>query len=574
MQKTLIYIDVLTKNQIRATGAEVRISDYVTIERGQWQILCIQFVERTVDSAGIVTLKPYALKDGNSYVLVGDNNFDDEDNLLFKSLQSTVPFDENDGATNRFNIEGDWVGGELAITGDEDYYGTTWIESTNYTADPSKGQMSIRINADTKKFVDVLGNKEKQTSNLFINIKQYTSGISNPSTIGWFKFAAVNTVRDWSKAQEAVPEGSQLTPFIDSYLRNPIEMEFSVDGASWHREQADEDEYYHFRIANTSTQFSSPVYIMKGAPVRTEFSTDGTEWYPSEVITPESLGSDYDLILPYITFVRYSTAEGWTPALRFKGIDGEDGKSVKIQYSADNSSWHDTAVDSDKYIRISADDGVTWSTGLLFKGTDGKDGEPGTPGEDGTPAGFGTPTANATTLETGSNATVSITASGEDTAKVFTFEFGIPKGERGDSFTPDAIGATAEKANYAAEPKGFAFLDSTESKLYFKLSDDSGDWSDGTPFGKGDKGDTGEPAGFGVPTATVNTLSADSSATVSVTATGENTSKVFSFVFGIPKGKDGKTPVRGTDFYTEEDKNELLDELEDRLLNGEWGTEA
>lgn len=48
-------------------------------------------------------------------------------------------------------------------------------------------------------------------------------------------------------------------------------------------------------------------------------------------------------------------------------------------------------------------------------------------GTDGTSAGFGTPTASATTV-TG-NPTVSVTASGPDTAKVFSFAFGIPKAE-------------------------------------------------------------------------------------------------------------------------------------------------
>lgn len=59
---------------------------------------------------------------------------------------------------------------------------------------------------------------------------------------------------------------------------------------------------------------------------------------------------------------------------------------------------------------------------------------------------------------------------------------------------------------------------------------------------KGDKGNTGSPgadAGFGTPTATVQTLPAGSEATVTVTASGENTEKVFAFAFGIPKGQDG-----------------------------------
>ena len=58
-----------------------------------------------------------------------------------------------------------------------------------------------------------------------------------------------------------------------------------------------------------------------------------------------------------------------------------------------------------------------------FTVTDGKD------GDDGDSAGFGTPTATATELESGSTPTVAVTASGTDKAKVFAFQFGIPKGK-------------------------------------------------------------------------------------------------------------------------------------------------
>lgn len=38
-------------------------------------------------------------------------------------------------------------------------------------------------------------------------------------------------------------------------------------------------------------------------------------------------------------------------------------------------------------------------------------------------------------------------------------------------------------------------------------------------------------------------------------------------IFDIPaiRGKDGFSPVKGVDYYTEEEKNELVDELFDRL---------
>jgi len=56
-------------------------------------------------------------------------------------------------------------------------------------------------------------------------------------------------------------------------------------------------------------------------------------------------------------------------------------------------------------------------------------------------AGFGTPTATATGLDAGVSPTASVTASGDNAEKVFAFEFGVPKGDKGDKGdTGDAAG--------------------------------------------------------------------------------------------------------------------------------------
>ena len=52
------------------------------------------------------------------------------------------------------------------------------------------------------------------------------------------------------------------------------------------------------------------------------------------------------------------------------------------------------------------------------------------------PAGFGTPSAVANTLSAGALATANVVASGPDTEKVFSFTFGIPKGDKGDKGDP------------------------------------------------------------------------------------------------------------------------------------------
>ena len=136
----------------------------------------------------------------------------------------------------------------------------------------------------------------------------------------------------------------------------------------------------------------------------------------------------------------------------------------------------------------------TGTAGQVWQKGDGDSGswktlpEP-TPGEPGTPAGFGTPTASAKTLESGESATVEVNASGPDTAKVFSFSFGIPKGK------------------------------------------------DGTDGTNGSDGAPGAAAGFGTITATASSVSGQP--TASVQATGPDTAKNLAFTFGIPSGGGG-----------------------------------
>lgn len=36
------------------------------------------------------------------------------------------------------------------------------------------------------------------------------------------------------------------------------------------------------------------------------------------------------------------------------------------------------------------------------------------------------------------------------------------------------------------------------------------------------------------------------------------------------KGQDGKTPIRGIDYWTQEDQDEIKRWVEDAILNGKW----
>ncbi|MDT8337588.1 MAG: hypothetical protein RQ763_00170, partial [Sulfurimonas sp.] len=64
-------------------------------------------------------------------------------------------------------------------------------------------------------------------------------------------------------------------------------------------------------------------------------------------------------------------------------------------------------------------------------------------------------------------------------------------GDKGDNFTVNAVGLLSQKSLYDLQTTGFSFLALDEALIYFKLSATEADWSLGSPFGKGDKGDTG-----------------------------------------------------------------------------------
>lgn len=65
------------------------------------------------------------------------------------------------------------------------------------------------------------------------------------------------------------------------------------------------------------------------------------------------------------------------------------------------------------------------------------------------------------------------------------------KGDVGSSFDADARDVFANRYLYDVQPKGFSMLAMDTGMLYFKLSNTSGNWSDGVQYGKGETGDPG-----------------------------------------------------------------------------------
>lgn len=73
------------------------------------------------------------------------------------------------------------------------------------------------------------------------------------------------------------------------------------------------------------------------------------------------------------------------------------------------------------------------------------------------------------------------------------------KGDVGASFNANYKGLEVERVEFADQPRGFSFLAMDTGLLYFKLSNDPGDWSTGYEYGKGDPGEPGADGAPGAP---------------------------------------------------------------------------
>lgn len=61
-----------------------------------------------------------------------------------------------------------------------------------------------------------------------------------------------------------------------------------------------------------------------------------------------------------------------------KGATGDAAPNVKVQFSADASTWSDTYTAGDVYARFSTDNGATWGSAARILGEKGDTGAPGT----------------------------------------------------------------------------------------------------------------------------------------------------------------------------------------------------
>ena len=192
-----------------------------------------------------------------------------------------------------------------------------------------------------------------------------------------------------------------------------------------------------------------------------------------------------------ITWTSTQSGPGTTPAARnimgptgAPGQDGSDGTNATI------TGANATITGGYGTPGVSVTAGGTASARSFTFAFSNLRGATGNTGATGSAAGFGTPTVSTTTGAPGSQASVSINATGANTAKVFDFDFVIPQGPTGPA---------------------------------------------------GTDGNDGAAAGFGTPTVTTTTGNPGTNASVTVTAntSSPNTAKIFNFAFTIPRGNTG-----------------------------------
>ena len=101
-----------------------------------------------------------------------------------------------------------------------------------------------------------------------------------------------------------------------------------------------------------------------------------------------------------------------------------------------------------------------------------------------------------------------------------------PKGEYDATFDYDSLDAVSLNGSSYLAKKPSTNVPVTNTEYWLELAH---------------KGNTGDAAGFGTPTAEVEQLDPDEEPTVAVTSSGTDIAKIFNFAFGIPKGEKGDT---------------------------------
>ena len=204
------------------------------------------------------------------------------------------------------------------------------------------------------------------------------------------------------------------------------------------------------------------------------------------------------------------------------------------------------------------DKGDTGATGAKGeKGDTGAKGDKGEKGDTGATGANGiTPTlkvGSTTTGNAGTNATVTMT----DSNNVYTLNFVIPKGVKGDTGAKGEAGAKGQDGAKGADgitptlKVGTVTTLAAGSNATVTMSKNNNEYTLNFGIPKGNKGDTGASEGSGEttvinPTITIGTVT--SGDTASATITGDSPNYTLNLV--LPKGAKGDAGTNGTDGVT------------------------
>ena len=200
--------------------------------------------------------------------------------------------------------------------------------------------------------------------------------------------------------------------------------------------------------------------------------------------------------------------------------------------------------------------------------------------KNGVSAGFGETTATADTLEPGSEATVDVEATGDNTARNFAFKFGIPRGEPFAIYRtfPDIQSMNADTSVPAGK---FVIIvsdveDEDNAKLFVRTADGYSFITDlsgaqgikGEQGIQGEKGDKGEQGTLNADNAVTADI-ADANYAVGVKADGEVTKTLWSKVWEWIKSKLSTVATSGN--YTDLSNKPSIPSVPTSIANGGTG---
>ena len=172
-----------------------------------------------------------------------------------------------------------------------------------------------------------------------------------------------------------------------------IKLQYSSNNSSWHDTLLSTDNYIRTGTLTppaTTYVYGIGVKFVPELGVEYDNGDDGLNAYLHIAYATTSSGGGFsqsptgkDYIGSYTdntaadsiyasdyTWALIKGADGYTPIKNVDYFDGDDGTSIKLQYSGNNTSWHDTLLSTDNYIRTGTKTPpattYTYGTGVKF----------------------------------------------------------------------------------------------------------------------------------------------------------------------------------------------------------------